>query len=274
MTLIVFDSQSSQWLDVVTAIGTAAAALFAAFSAWTSKISAKAARDAVEEARRARRTELAPKLILEKEFLDLQFFWPHADSLNGEAVFLARKHWKDKAPTPPTFSLQNFGQSPALEVTIVWELADPHGDFQVPDRLKPLGLSVEERGVRDKQGKPIKSLYYPRPGGGGGSALPLYRKWTTDIASCSPNQKRAVEFPVHILNTLFLRGLQRGADGRQDDITLTATINCYSVDEVAYQRQFRWKANPFYHGQMNPVVVYGHFFELPIYPKPGGPRVG
>jgi hypothetical protein len=70
---------------------------------------AKAAKSSVEEARLARRSELAPRLVLEKEFLDFQFYWPHADSLNGEAVFLSRKHWKDNAPSQPTFVLQNFG---------------------------------------------------------------------------------------------------------------------------------------------------------------------
>ena len=260
-------------IDVLTAVSTAAAALFAALSAWTSKISAKAARDAVDEARLARRTELAPKLILEKEFLDFQFYWPHSDSLNGEAVFLARKHWKDQAPTQPTFSLQNFGQSPALEVTIVWELEDPNGEFQIPGSLVPLGLSVEGTGITDDHGASIRSLTYSKPDGSGACSLPLYRKWTTDIPSCSPNQKRVVEFPIHLLNTLFLRGLQLGAAMPKDEIVLTANINCYAVDALRYSSTFRWKVIPFYHGQTNPIVVFGHFFELPIHPKPSGPRV-
>lgn len=271
--MIVLDSPNSQWLEALTAGSTAAAVLFAAFSAWTSKISAKAARDAVEEARLARRTELAPKLILEKEFLDFKFYWPHADSLNGEAVFLARRHWKDQAPSTPVFSLQNFGQSPALEVTIVWELEDPNGPLQVPDHLRSLGLTVEEGGSFDDHGASIKTLMYSRPDGSGGAGIPLYRKWTTDIPSCSPNQKRCVEFPVHLLNTFFLRGLQRGATAAGEDMTLTAKINCYAVDEALYESQFRWRVIPFHHGETNPVVVYGHFFELPVYPKPGGPRV-
>ncbi len=107
-------TQSSDWVDIVAALGTAAAAVFAAYGAWTSRESARAARDAVNEAKLARQLELEPKLILEKDFLDLQFVWPHKDTLNGEAVYLARKHWKDDSPSPPTFTLQNFGQSPAL----------------------------------------------------------------------------------------------------------------------------------------------------------------
>lgn len=263
--------QNCKWIEVVAAVSSAVAALFAAYSALTSKRSANAAEDAVKESRLARRAELAPKLILEKEFLDFQFVWPHPDSLNGEAVFLARKHWKDNSPSPPTFSLQNFGQSPALEVTIVFELQDPNGELKVPRVYEELGLSVIELGMTaDKS--PIKNLKY-----GSGSALPLYHKWTTDISSCSPNQKRVVEFPIHILNTLFLRGLQQWEKFQRGEpsheIILTAHIDCYAVDGVNYKTQFRWRINPFHHGQINPVMVYGHCFELPMYPKPDGPRV-
>lgn len=270
--MFVIDTQNSDWLQALTAVSTAVAVLFAAVSAWISWISAKAARDAVMEARVARRSELAPKLILEKEFLDFQFYWPHPDSLNGEPVFLARKHWKDTAPISPTFSLENFGQSPALELTIVWELSDPNGEFQVPEHIKALGLSVVDGGAHDDQGSPIKSLMYSRPDGSG-AGLPLYRRYTTDIPSCSSHQKRIVEFPIPLLNTFFLRGLQSGASMPKDEMVLVALISCYAVDGTLYNSQFRWKVIPFHHGQTNPIVVYGHFFELPIYPKPGGPRV-
>jgi hypothetical protein len=270
--LIVIDGQDRSLLQALSAVSTAVAVLFAAVSAWISWVSAKAAREAVKEARLARRSELAPKLILEKEFLDFQFFWPHPDSLNGEPVFLARKHWKDTAPAPPTFSLQNFGQSPALEVTVVWDLSDPNSEFRLPEKFKPLGLAIMDNGANDQQGGSIKSLMCSKPGGGG-AGLPLYRKWTTDIPSCSPNQKRTVEFPVHLLNTFFVRGLQAGATMPKDDMVLTATVSRYAVDQTLYKTQFRWKVIPFYHGQTNPIVVYGHFFELPMYPKPDGPRV-
>lgn len=269
--MIAIEGQNEQWLDVVTAISTAAAVLFAAISAWISLKSARAARDAVEEARLSRREELAPKLILEKKFLDFQFYWPHPQSLNGEAVFLSRKHWKDKEPTPPTFSLQNFGQSPALEVTIVWDLEDPNGEFDVPDRFQPLGLSISPGGPLPGGGT-FQSLFYSKPDGSG-SGLPLYRKWTTDIPSCSPGQERDVEFPVHLLNTFFLRGLQFGATMSDKDLILTARLSCYAVDGTLHKTQFRWKVVPFHHGQTNPIVVYGHFFELPVFPKPDEPRV-
>src|SRR5690242_106720 len=101
-------------IEIVTGASTAAAALCAAVSAWTSARSAAAAKAAVDEARRARKTELTPQIVMEKRFLDLQFVWPHPAGLNGGPVFLARRHWQDREPVPPAFSIQNFGQSPAL----------------------------------------------------------------------------------------------------------------------------------------------------------------
>lgn len=262
---------SHNWLEVLTAVSTAGAALFAAFSTWTSKQSANAAKDAIKEARLSRRAELAPKLILEKSFLDLQSFWPHPDSLNGEAVFLARNHWKDKTPKPPTFSLQNFGQSPALELAIVWQLEDPNGEVIIPADYQQLGLSLEKNLVLGKQG-PIENLMYSTPSGSG-TGLPLYRRWTTDVPSCLPGQSRVVDFPQHILNTLFARGLQFGSSVPKHEITLTATINCYAIDGFEYKTSFRWKVVPFSHGNKQPVVVYGHFIEMPLFPRPQGPRV-
>lgn len=271
--MIFIDPQGKDWVDLVVGISTALAVLFAAFSAWTSMLGAKAAKAAVEEARLARRTELAPRLVLEKDFLDLHFYWPHADSLNGEAVFLARKHWKDKTESPPSFTLQNFGESPALEVTIVWELDDPNGDYAIPEHFTRVGISIEPSGGELHDGRPIQSVMYAKPHGGG-SSLPLYRKWTTDIPSCSPGQSRTIEFPIHILNVLFARGLQLGSIARDEkEITVSACVICYAVDGERYERTFKWKAVPFSYGQVSPVVVHGHFHELATFPKPDGPRV-
>jgi hypothetical protein len=262
---------TTNWLEVVTAVSTAIAAIFAAFSAWIAKQSVKAARDSVEEARLARKGDLAPRLILEKDFLDFQFFWPHASTLNGEPVFLARRHWKDNDPKPPTFTLENFGQSPALELSIEWELDDSGTNYTLPAALHELGLSVSEQTLGEASG--VKTFMFKRSSNGNAfTGLPLYKKWTTDIPSCSPGQRRTIDFPVHILNTLFLRGLQNGATvGEQ--LTLTAKLSCHSMDGTEYTGQFRWHAMPFYYGQTSPVLVYGHFHELPIYPKPDGPRV-
>ncbi len=271
--MIVIDSQSNDLIALITAVSTALAVIFAAFSAWASMQGAKAAKSSVEEARLARRAELAPRLVLEKEFLDFQFYWPHADSLNGGAVFLSRKHWKDNAPSQPTFVLQNFGQSPALEVTIVWELDDPNGEYAVPEKFVNVGISVQQAGMILDDGRQLQSLHYSKPDGSG-SALPLYRRWTTDIPSCSPGQSRTIEFPVHILNVLFLRGLQLGATAEKEtEIVLSAHISCYSVDGERHERTFKWKAVPFSYGYIAPVIVNGHFHELAIHQKPKGPRV-
>ena len=158
----------SAW-EITAAVSTAAAAFFAAWSAWTSRSSAKAARDAVDEARLARKEEKAPRLVLERDFLDCEFVWPHPASLNGEPVFLARKHWKDDDPSPPTFSITNYGEGPALELEIVFDLDDPNGELVIPEMFKPLGLSVgEEEATRDALR--VKVLEYRLPNGSGGGA--------------------------------------------------------------------------------------------------------
>ena len=271
--MIVIGAESKDWIDILVALSTAAAVIFAAFSAWTSMLSAKAAKAAVEESRLSRKAELAPRLVLEKDFLDFKFLWPHSDSLNGEAVFLSRKHWKDDELSPPAFTLQNFGQSPALEVTIVWELDDPNGDYSIPDRYTAAGISIQPSGGAFDDGRQIQSVFYKKPDGGG-SGLPLYRKWTTDIPSCSPGEKRTVEFPTHLLNVLFARGLQLGAIYEdRTHIVLSANIFCYGVDGEQHSRTFKWKAVPFSYGQVAPVSVFGHFHELPTHAKPEGPRV-
>ncbi|TAA25836.1 hypothetical protein [Pseudoxanthomonas winnipegensis] len=271
--MIVIDAQGKDWIDLVVGISTALAVLFAAFSAWTSLQGAKATKAAVEEARLARRTELAPRLVLEKNFFDFKFYWPHAGGPNGEAVFLARKHWNDETEIPPSFTLQNFGESPALEVTIVWELDDPNGGYVIPENFTRIGISIQPSGEDLHDGGPIQSVIYAKPDGSS-YGLPLYRKWTTDIPSCSPGERRIIECPIHILNVLFARGLQLGAIASDDsEIKLSACVICYAIDGERYERIFKWRAMPFSYGQVSPVVVHGHFHELATFPKPNGPRV-
>jgi hypothetical protein len=274
--LLLSQPLSNHIVGVITAVSGAVAAIFAALSARGSVLSANAARDAVDEARRARRAELTPTLILEKDFLDLDFVWPHPKSLNGEAVFLARRRWKDKSSSPPTFTLQNFGRSPALEVTIIFELEDPNGDLDIPKGYEEMGLSVQDMPGAPDHGI-VKCLMYAKPNGGGRAGLPLYHKYTIDVPSCSPNQARTVEFPIPILNTLFLRGLQywerRHSDASSHDLTLTAKISCYDVDSVNSNTQFRWRVIPFHNGQINPVVAHCNIWELSMYEKPEGSRV-
>ena len=262
-------------LDVVTAISTAAAAGLAAWSAWISKGSARAAEASVEEARKARLAEQSPRLVLERDFLDFHFQWPHPDTLNGEPVFLARKDWKDRSPSPPTFSLTNYGQGPALEVKLVFDLEDPNGELTVPEVFAPLGLSIFHTPQMPNQPRVLALAFGPPHGRG--SALPLYRRWTTDIPNCAPGQTRTVEFPVHLLNTLFLRGLQywvrRGDEDAIRDVILTVRISAHTVDGVSYATQFRFKAFPFWQGLQDPLIVNGHFNELPMYPQGDDLRV-
>ncbi|MHC1668642.1 hypothetical protein ACODUO_05720 [Stenotrophomonas maltophilia] len=261
--------QSSNWVDVVAALGTAAAAVFAAYSAWTSRVSARAARDAVNEAKLARQLELEPKLILEKDFLDLQFVWPHKDTLNGEAVYLARKHWRDNLSSPPAFKLQNFGQSPALEVTIEWSL-ETENSFELPARLKANGMEAVPATPQEPGSSPKYQLNFHNLDGSI-YGVPLYLKWTTDLANCAPGQPREVEFPMAILNSLFGKALGGGSQG--SEIVVNAKLHFYSIDGSIHISQFRWKSIPFWHGQIAPVVAHSHFIELPVRPKPEGPRV-
>jgi hypothetical protein len=262
-------------LTTISTVSTAAASIFAAVSAWIARDSARAAEAAVEEARKARQAEVAPRLVLEKDFLDFIFQWPHPQSLNGEAVFLSRKHWKDSEPSRPTFSLRNFGESPALEVAIAFDLQDPNGELYVPPEFAALGLSVMETPATPDQHL-VKMLQYSLPSGQG-AGLPLYRRWTTDVPNCSPGQAREIEFPVQLLNVLFLRGLQywsrRGTENAICDIVLTVQLSCHAIDGAPYGTQFRFKILPFFLGQTNPLIVHGHCNEMPMYPKPDGPRV-
>lgn len=263
-------------IGVVTAVATCIAAIFAAVSAWTSKRTSDAARASVEEAREARKAQLLPRLTLEKDFLDFIFIWPHPDTLNGEAVFLARRHWKDKEPVPPTFTLKNFGESPALDVTLEFSLADNAGEFQLPEFAKKAGLRIESFPSGKPGEPPLPSLNYMRPDGSG-SGLPLYRKSTVDLPSCSPRQERTITLPQPLCNRLFLRGLQFGAARSPDedyrDIVLTVVITCYTVERVRYTTSFQWKTSPFSYGEVNPIKVYGHCFERPSNPRPDRPRV-
>lgn len=263
-------------IGVTTTVATCLAAIFAAISAWTSKRSSDAARASVDEAREARKAQLLPRLTLEKDFLDFVFCWPHPDTLNGEAVFLARRHWKDKELVPPTFTLKNFGESPALDVTLEFTLSDDAGEFVLPEYAKNAGLRLDAFPPGKSGELALPSLTYMRPDGCG-AGLPLYRKFTVDLPSCSPRQERVITLPQALCNRLFLRGLQFGGtrdpeEGYQD-IVLTVAITCYTVDQTSYTTAFGWKIWPFSHGEVNPIKVYGHCNEVPVNPKPARPRV-
>lgn len=270
------NSEVQAIIGVVTAIATCLAAIFAAVSAWTSKKTSNAAQASVNEAREARKLQLLPRLTLEKTFLDLVFFWPHPGTLNGEAVFLARRHWKDNDPVQPTFTLKNFGESPALDVTLEFTLTDSAGEFILPEYAEKAGLRLESFPPANPGEPTLPALTYMHPDGCG-SGLPLYSKVTVDFPSCSPRQERIVEFPQALCNRLFLRGLQFGGSRQPGedykDIVLTVLITCYTVANDPYTTTFQWKVSPFSHGEVNPIKVYGHCYELAQNPKPTRPRV-
>lgn len=251
----------------MTTAGTVGAAGFAAWSAWIARGAARAAEATVEEARKARKAQLAPRLVLERNFLDFHFQWPHPDTLNGEAVYLARRHWKDQEPSVPTFSLTNHGESPALEIQLVFDLSDTNGDLEVPEMFKSLGLSVSDEPATEETPK-FTTLEFQGPDGHGGG-IPMYRRWTIDIPNCAPGQTRTVDFPQWLLARLFLRGLQywvrRGRKDQLKPMILTVEIIAYDIDGERHSTQSRFEAFPFWQGQSSPLIVNGHFRELPMF---------
>ena len=221
------------------------------------------------EAREARKVDLAPRIVMEKQFLDFHFIWPHPAGLNGGPVFLARKNWQDKAPSIPLFSIQNFGTSPALDVTVVFELDDNNADLSVPSEWQECGLSVSRSPPVGGDG--VLSLMYYNSGGTG-VGIPLYRRWACELPNLSPGSPRAVELPNFIANRLLLRGLQHGhlcELGQDRELTLWARIRCRSMDGEKHEAAFRWGVRPFSYRPAKPIEVYGHCRELPLL---GGPR--
>jgi hypothetical protein len=114
----------------------------------------------------------------------------------------------------------------------------------------------------------LKSLQFRREDGSG-AGLPMYRRWTIDIANCAPGQTRTVDFPQWILARLFLRGLQywvrRGAENSLKAMILTVEVIAYDIDGERHVTQFRFEAFPFWQGVSEPLIVNGHFRELPMF---------
>ncbi|GEM_PF-1567069 len=254
-------------LEALTAAGTVIAAGFAAWSAWIARGAARAAEATVEEARKARKAQLAPRLVLERNFLDFHLQWPHPGSSDGQAAYLARRHWRDQDPSVPTFSLTNHGESPALEIQIVFDLSDTNGELEVPDLFKPLGLSTWNQPATEGNPKYTTLQFAGKDGSGGG--IPMYRRWTIDIPNCAPGQVRTVDFPTWLLARLFLRGLQywvrRGQKNELKPMILTVDIIAYDIDGGRHSTKSRFEAFPFWQGQNNPLIVNGHFRELPMF---------
>jgi hypothetical protein len=207
---------------------------------------------------------LEPRIVMEKRFLDLRFTWPHPAGLNGGPVFLARTHWQDKAPSAPLFSLQNFGQAPALDVTVVFELDDDSADFSVPSEWQACGLSFWQNPTADGTGVP--SLMYRNPEGAG-AGVPLYRRWAYELPNLLPGSPRTVELPQCIANRLLLRGIQLGClvgPGKNCELALWARIVCHSMDGEKHGATFRWGMRPFSYRPAKPIEVYCHCRELPL----------
>ena len=256
-----------EFIEIAAALGTLGSAVFAAVSAKASRDSADTSQKLLNEAKSSRDAELLPRLILEKDFLDLQFIWPHPGSQNGEAVFLSRKHWQDKSPSPPKFFLINHSQSPAMEITIQFGLADPNGALELDKEWRDKGISVE---LIPGDLEAIPALRFKTDSCAIGVAV--YKGYTLYLPHCSPGQTREVEFPTPLLARLFIRGLQNCQSPLlchpTEDIILTAKITAHTIAGSIQQTQYRWRILPFSYGGEFPVIVFGHCFELPMYPVP------
>lgn len=255
-------------------IASVCAAIFAAactaFSAFMTKRSAEAAASAAEEARIARKSELLPRLVLEKSFDGIQLFWPNPADADGHPVYAA-------AGIPnahPEFLLSNFATSPALEVVLVFELEDNYGELEIPEGLSPSGLSVAYDPIPDFDGRLPMLSYHTESRGWG---LPLYYRMTVDLPYCAPGQTRVVPFPQGILHRIFVRGLQyrdRMALGNHlQPLVLSAKINCHTVDGERVSTQFRFNLLPFCYNNAPPFNAHCHVDELPMYPRTDEPKV-
>jgi hypothetical protein len=256
---------------VSAAVGVGAnviATLVAAYSAYLSRRSADAAYEAVNEARRARRDEILPRLILDRQFFDLEIIWPHDSALNDEPVLLARRDWRDEEKIRPAFLLCNYGSSPALDIALVFELFDPNGDVNLSACWGELGISAGEEFPTGSPGRP--GLYVARNGGGQGA--PLFKRIVVPVANCSPGAPRNIEFPNLLISRIFLRGLQqwdqRANVGQSEALVLTVLISCHTVDGERVETQFRFSIYPFAAAQILPARVHTRFNDLPMYPQP------
>lgn len=269
----------SVW-PAVAAIGTAAAAIFAARSASISRETAKAAQEAVDEARLARKEERAPRLVLEKDFLDFKIVGPHSQKYHGRPFYEARQdHTTGYRQIPATFSLTNHGGGPALELLIVFDLEDPNGELAVPagmGELGPLRFTVGET-VTTREGLMVPTLEISQTDGTSSVELPMYKRATFDLPNCAPGQTRKVDLPQGLLARLLLRGFQywptRGQPDGMKDIIMTVRIRYHSIDGDLYKTQFRFRVFPFWQGDLDPLMVSSHIFEMAMYPNSGEPRV-
>jgi len=253
---------------LVAALATATAAVFAAKSSKAAAAGVVAAQAAVDEARKARRAELTPHIVVEKLFLDFEFVWPHAGIVHGGPAFLARKHMHDLAPTTPLFMIQNFGQSPAVEVSVVFELQDDNDDFSVPDEWKEFGVARSQTPIFNQRGAvegTLPTLEF-KSDDGRGCRLPIYRTVPCELPHLSPGLPKQIALPEPIANRILLRGLQRGSSRRANDnkyIVLQARITCHSMDGEQHHAAFRWAVSPFSYGPKLPLRVYANCWELP-----------
>ena len=243
--------------------------MVAAYSASLSRRATLAALEAAQEARRARRDQILPRLILEREFFELRIQWPHRRALKNEPVLAARRDWRTQEEfSPPTFSLSNYGENPALDALLTFQLEDPNGDLQLSEAWGLLGIHSGEGLPADSAGGP--GLYCRSEEKEWGAALATCV--TVLVPSCPPGRPRTIEFPYDLAGTIFLRGLQHLDRQLKEDkikpLILTVLVSYHTIEAERLKTQFRFKICPAARRQAIPARVVVKVDDLAMYPQP------
>lgn len=260
----------SELSQALAAFSSLAAALVAAYNAYLARKSASAAEQTVHEARKARQHELAPQLVVEKNFLDFTVLWKQ--SLDEAKPSYSARNNNLQLVGHPSFSLSNFGPAPALELTVAYELDDGDDDFLMPGDLVEQGITV---GTIPKDANKNPWVFYEsHPGVAAGTLQPsplLCRVFET-IPSCAPSQTRIITFPEPLLDRIFIRGLQRrdrsldfgGISGRD---TFTIRLRYYTVEGEARETVFLFRARGYANPGLKFPSVHCRFNQLPKFAK-------
>jgi len=249
------------WYEIASAAGTVVAAIASAWAAWISRRSMQAAQATVEEAREARRQELLPRFTLERNFSALHFEWPTHVTDGGWPKFLANDKLDHSKLIGPTFRLENFGQGPALEVRLIFELIDQGGELTLPDEFKAVGISAA-LDIVDGGFHLLELLHGPN---GGGVSLPMYRRMRVNLPNLVAGYPREIAIPDQMMARIVARGLQNGWTAPLKPLMLIVKVEGYTTEGELVADQFRYQIEPFAYGPGHPQEAFAHVWDLPMF---------
>lgn len=248
--------------EIASSAGTVVAAVAGGWAAWIARDSARAARATVEEAREARRLEVLPRFTLERNFYDLHFQWPTDMDENGWPKFRARAKTDLNQSIDPSFRLENFGQGPAIEVRVIFELVDHHGDLTIPPAYAAIGLSDAHPSMEGHRSIQLSPKF-----DGCGPSIPMYRRMRIDFPHLVVGQPRDVSIPDQMFTRIVARGLQnRGVPGGKA-MTLIVKVEGFTSDGELVASQFRYRVDPFAYGPTLPQDVHAHVQDLHMFDR-------